>query len=132
VRLITVLPSPDVTVTTDLQEVAIQTGGEARVTVKVDRHNGFGGRVPIDVKNLPFGVRVLDVGLNGVLVTEQGNSREFVLYAEPWAKPMTRLFYCVGRVESDPQTENAALPIILKVDKGGSASTPPTKQPSGN
>jgi len=128
VRLITVLPKPDIRVTTDVSSVTIQPGCTAVVEVNVERQNGFGGRVPIDVRNLPFGVRVLDVGLNGVLVTEQGNSRQFVLYAEPWVKPMTRPFYCVGRVESNPPTENASTPIMLTVGKGESASALSAKQ----
>jgi hypothetical protein len=84
---------------------------EARVT----RQNRFGGRVPIDVQNLPFGVRVLDVGLNGVLVTEQDDARKFVLYCEPWVRPQTRPFYAVGNVEGG--TPNAAPPLLLTITK---------------
>jgi hypothetical protein len=114
-RLLTVTPKPDITVTTNVREVSIQPGRQTVVTVKVGRHNGFTGRVPIDVRNLPFGVRVLDVGLNGVLVTEADTSRQFVIYCEPWVEPQTRLFYCVGRVESDPPAEAASPPLVLKV-----------------
>ena len=42
-----------------------------RLTVKVERRNGFKGRIPLDVQGLPHGVRVLDVGLNGILVTQR-------------------------------------------------------------
>jgi hypothetical protein len=60
-------------------------------------------------------VQVRDVGLNGVLVTEQQSSRRFVLVAEPWVKPQTRPFHAIGRVESDPGTEISAEPISLTI-----------------
>jgi hypothetical protein len=46
-------------------------GSQAMVTVRVRRERGFKGRVPVDVRNLPYGVIVKDVGLNGVLITEE-------------------------------------------------------------
>ncbi len=115
VRLLTLLPPPDIQVATDVRAVTLAPGGSVEVTVQVDRRNGFKGRVPIDVRNLPFGVQVRDVGLNGVLVTEQQSNRRFVLVAEPWARPQTRPFFAVGRVESDPSTEVASAPITLTI-----------------
>ena len=41
----------------------------------IERHNGFTGRVPISVMNLPHGVRVDDIGLNGVMITEHETTR---------------------------------------------------------
>src|SRR5262249_38129571 len=78
----------DIITTAEQSEVTVKPGGEARVTVTVQRRHGFKGRIPLDVRGLPHGVRVLDVGLNGILVTEQETRRTFVLYAEPWVKPM--------------------------------------------
>jgi hypothetical protein len=109
------LPAPDVTIRTDRREVTLHAGEQVDVTALIARHHGFAGRVPIEVRNLPFGVRVLDVGLNGVLVTEEETSRRFVLAAEPWAKPTSRPFYAVARVESDPASLVASLPILLHV-----------------
>lgn len=118
VRLITVLPEPDIRVATDVRRVALRPGGTVEVTARVERRNGFKGRVPIEVRNLPFGVQVRDVGLNGVLITEQQTSRRFVITAAPWVKPQTRPFFAVGRVESDPATEVAAEPLELTVIPG--------------
>ena len=53
----------------------------------IERRNGFKGRVPLDVRGLPHGVRVLDIGLNGVLITERETTRTIVIYAEPWVVP---------------------------------------------
>jgi hypothetical protein len=115
VRLITVLPEPDIGVTTDVRQVTLRPGGTAEVVAHVQRRHGYKGRVPIEVQNLPFGVQVRDVGLNGVLITEQQTSRKFVLVAAPWARPQTRPFFAVGRVESDPASEVAAEPIVLTI-----------------
>jgi hypothetical protein len=68
--------------------------------LEVDRGTAFQGRVPIDVRNLPFGVRVLYIGLNGVLVTEAEKSRSIFLYAEPWTTPGERMIFAVGKVEA--------------------------------
>jgi hypothetical protein len=114
VRLLTVLPNPDVQVATDRREIVIHPGEEVVVEARVARQNKFGGRVPIEVQNLPFGVRVLDVGLNGVLVTEQETARKFTLWCEPWVQPQTRAFYAVAEVENG--VANAAPPLLLRVE----------------
>ena len=76
----------------------------------------FAGRVPVEVRGLPHGVRVLNIGLNGILVTERETSREVVLYAEPWVKPMERPIVVLARSEGK-NTEHAAKSVILKVAK---------------
>lgn len=69
-------------------EVRLAPGRETKFTVTIERRNGFKGRVPLEVKGLPYGVRVLNIGLNGILVLPSQTSREVTLYAEPWVKPM--------------------------------------------
>ena len=114
VRLVTVLPDPDIRVATDLQEVVIHPGEIVTLQVEIDRLGKFGARVPIDVKNLPFGVRVDDVGLNGVLVTEQDTTRAFRLYCQPFVKPQSRPIYVIATVEGG--TANGAAPVLLRVE----------------
>ncbi len=70
--------------------------------------------MPIDVKNLPQGVRVLNIGLNGVLITESQTERGVFLLAEPWARPMVRPFYAVGQAEA-AGTNDSSPPIELVV-----------------
>ena len=100
-QLASVIPPPDVLVTAEPAQLAIQPGKSVTVTLHVQRQNGFKGRVPCSIENLPPGVRVVNVGLNGVLVTESQSSRTFTLRAEDWAKPITQPVYVVGRVESN-------------------------------
>ena len=90
-------------------------GQQQTVEASITRENGFAGRVPIELKNLPNGVRVLDIGLNGVLITEAESSRRFVVYCEPWVKPMRRLVYCSVKTETAspaPSETGEAFPNI--------------------
>jgi WD40 repeat protein len=112
--------------TAEQSEVAVQPGKEVPLTVKIERRNGFKGRVPLDVRGLPHGVRVLDIGLNGILITENETSRTFVIYAEPWVQPTTHPFVILARNEGKG-TEFAAKSVLLKVanneaTKGGNGS----------
>ena len=91
--------------------VAIRPGEAAKFVVTVERRNGFTGRVPLDVRGLPHGVMVQDLGLNGIMVTEKETKREIVVRAESWVKPMELPFAVVGRVERRG-TEHAAAAVL--------------------
>ena len=106
----------DIVTTVRVQTITLQPGKEARFTVDIARQGTFAGRVPLDVKGLPHGVRVLNVGLNGILVTERETSREVVLYAEPWVQPMERPLVVLARREGTT-AEYAAKTLTLKVEK---------------
>jgi hypothetical protein len=60
-------------------------------------------------------VRVVNVGLNGVLVTEAQSSRTFTLHAEDWATPAQQPIYVVGTVESNSPTRHPSAPLQLNV-----------------
>ena len=121
-RVIALAPKPDLVVTTDATESRCPAGRQVTLTVTVERHNGFTARVPVSVMNLPHGVRVDDVGLNGVMITEQETSRVIHIVAEPWVQAQTQPLLIVGRVEvnSPLRNESAALPVELVI-------TPATK-----
>lgn len=122
-QLASISPSPDVIVTTEVKEVALEPGKEVKVTLHIERRNGFKGRVPCSVENLPPGVRVVNVGLNGVLVTEAQSSRTITLKAEDWAKPITQPIYVVGLVESNSPTMHPSAPLLITVDANNQAAT---------
>ena len=106
----------DIVTTTEQAVVTIEPGGETRLTVRVERRNGFAGRIPLDVRGLPHGVRVLDVGLNGILITEKETTRTIVLYAEPWVQPTDHPIVVLAKREGK-NTEHAAQSVLLKVSK---------------
>jgi hypothetical protein len=122
-QLATIIPPPDVVVTTDTRQVSLEPGQQVTVTLHVERQNGYKGRVPCYVKNLPRGVQVVNIGLNGVLVTETQTSRTFTLRAEDWAKPIEQPIYVVAEVESDSSTNHASPPLELKVTEHKQAAS---------
>ncbi len=116
-RYLAVAQPPDLYVQAAQKEVVLEAGGTAEVSLSIKRSKGFDGRVPINVLNLPPGVRVLDVGLNGVLVNEDETTRSFVLEAKPWVKPLEQPIALTGTVEtySALRSEYASTPILLKI-----------------
>ena len=116
-RYIALSESADLEVEVEVPEVELEAGSKTTVAVRVKRRNGFEGRVPIAIMNLPFGVRVTDVGLNGVLITEDESRREFVLEALPDVEPTERLVAVSGSVEvrSPLRPSYAAKPFKLRV-----------------
>jgi hypothetical protein len=133
-KLISLMPRPDITVTAETKEITLQPGGSAEITVSIARQNDFRGRVPVEVRNLPPRVRVLDVGLNGVLITEDESRRSFTVEALPSAEPVDQLIYVSGAIEprSGQQSSYAAPePVRLRVLPATSEtrSTPPAARP---
>ncbi|MBI3208112.1 MAG: hypothetical protein HYZ37_04310 [Candidatus Solibacter usitatus] len=114
--LASVMPRPDILMTSETREVEIEPGGTAEVFVSVARQGDYGGRVPVQVLNLPPRVRVLDVGLNGVLVTEDESRRSFTLEALPSAEPVEQVIYIAGTVETrSPQQSMYAAPQAIRL-----------------
>src|SRR5262249_52554996 len=99
-KLISLMPRPDVLMTAETKEVTIAPGGKAEITVSIKRQGDFRGRVPVEVRNLPPHVRVLDVGLNGVLITEDESRRAFTIEALSSAAPVDQLIYVSGVLET--------------------------------
>ena len=117
-KLISLMPKPDIVMTAETKDVTLEPGGTAEVEVAIQRNNDYRGRVPVEIRNLPPGVRVLDVGLNGVLINETENRRKFVLEALQSAQPIEQVIVAAGDVETragGQQNSYAAEPIVLKV-----------------
>lgn len=112
---ITVTPPPNLKVHAPTDRVALRPGDRVELTFGVERSPAFTGRVPIDVRNLPSGVHVENIGLNGVLVTEQQTERTISLYAAPWVRPQERPFFAVGKCEP-AGTEHSSAPILLVIE----------------
>jgi hypothetical protein len=117
-KLISLMPRADIIMTAETKEVTIEPGGSAEITVSIVRQGDFRGRVPVDVRNLPPRVRVLDVGLNGVLLNEDESRRSFTIDALPNAEPVDQLIYVSGSIETRANQQNAYAapqPIRLRI-----------------
>lgn len=104
----------------------LQPGQTITARVRVER-NGFDDRVSFGTadagRNLPHGVYVDNIGLNGLLILENTNERQFFITAAPWVPETTRLFHLLARVEGN----QATIPVILKIrhpEKVADDSTP--------
>jgi len=117
-KLLSVMPAADITVSALTKIVEIEAGGTADVNLSITRQNGFKGRIPVSVMNLPPNVRVLDVGLNGVLINEDETTRGFTLAALPNSEGLEQIIYIGGSIETrSPQQTIYASPqaILLRV-----------------
>lgn len=115
--LITLSSAPDVELEVKTGDLVVEPGGRVEVRVEIRRANGFTGRVPIEVKNLPHGVWVPDIGLNGILITEAESSRTFQIEVMPTVKPMELTLFMTARVEttSPIPAEQASVPVRLRI-----------------
>ncbi len=71
-------PKPNVVVRLEPAELTIAPGTTVTATLKVER-NGFKDRISFDADNLPHGVIVDNIGLNGVLIPEGQTERQIFL-----------------------------------------------------
>jgi hypothetical protein len=117
-KLIALMPKPDIAMEAKTREVVLEPGKTATVEVAIERHNNFGGRVPVEVYNLPPTVIVANVGLNGVLIHENDNHVTFTLQALANAEAIDQPIVLSGNIETragGQQTEYASEAIELKV-----------------
>ncbi len=100
-------------------EFTIEPGETIMLKVALDRVD-FKGPVPFgnegSGRNLPFGVIIDNLGLNGLLVLEGQQERTFFLTADPLAAEQTRLFHlttaAAGGVSSLPVRLRVARPRV--------------------
>ena len=107
---ITLSPKPKLIVRIEPSELTIAPGTTITATLKVER-NGHDDLVTFEVDNLPHGVIVDNIGLNGVLIPAGQTERTLFLSASKVTPESDRLFFAVAsNVEGQ-----ASEPILLKV-----------------
>ncbi len=98
-------------------ELYISPGETIAATVQIER-NGYEGEVKFGTefagRNLPHGVYVDNIGLNGVTLLSGDNERTFFLTARKWVPEQTRYFH----LRSAEEGNQTSLPVILHVRKG--------------
>ncbi len=95
-----------------IAEVTIAPGGSAICKLRVERL-GIKDRLEFDVDNLPHGVIVDNIGLNGILIPQGQTEQTLYLAAASWVPETDRLFFAVAKVDG----EQASLPVLLHVRK---------------
>ncbi len=101
---------PKLVVRLEPAELTIVPGQSVTALIKVER-NGHDDLVTFSVDNLPHGVIVDNIGLNGVLMPKGENERQIFLNAAPWVPETERTCFAV----ENQQGNQASLPLRLKV-----------------
>jgi WD40 repeat protein len=91
-------------------ELTITPGETIPAWLKIARH-GHKDLVTFFAENLPHGVIVADIGLNGVLIPKEENERKIFFNAAKWVPKQERLFYMIEQ-QAGRQTSR---PVLLKV-----------------
>ena len=95
-------------------EFTVAPGETISARVKVER-NGFNGRIELGGhdagRNLPHGVYVDNIGLNGLLIVEGQTEREFFITADDWVPETTAHFH----IKASPEKGIVSNPLILQV-----------------
>jgi len=99
-------------------ETTIVPGKTVPAMLRIQR-NGHDDLVTFTVENLPHGVIVDNIGLNGVLIPKGENEREIFLSAAKWVPEQDRLCYAVEN-QAGRQT---SLPVLLHVRKQSAKMT---------
>ena len=97
-----------------LMELTIHPGETIAAKVLLLR-NGYSGVVGFGReyagRNLPHGVFVDNIGLNGLLLLDNMNERTFYLTAAPWVRETTRLFH----IQAAQEGKQTSIPVLLHV-----------------
>jgi WD40 repeat protein/mono/diheme cytochrome c family protein len=93
-------------------ELTLAPGQRIPAWIKIKR-NGHADLVTFFVENLPHGVIVDDIGLNGVLIPKGEDERQIFLTAAKWVQEQDRLCYAIEQ-QAGKQTSP---PVLLKVRK---------------
>lgn len=95
-------------------ELEIAPGEMISAVVQIDR-NGFDGEVTLggdhSGRNLPHGVFIDNIGLNGLTLLAGENEREFFITAAKWVPQQSRRFHLRAEVEGN----QTSWPILLHV-----------------
>ena len=111
-------PEPTPWPTDEPVELVVEAGSTiaARVLIQRDELKGrisFGNED--SGRNLPHGVIVDNIGLNGLLIIEDQQERVFFLTAAKWVKPQSRLFHLRAKVDGN----QCSLPVLLRIVEPG-------------
>jgi hypothetical protein len=98
----------------ELLELSIHPGQTLTLRVKAQRHD-FAERIELggddSGRNLPYGLFVDNIGLNGLLIVEGQDERDFFITAAPIAQPCRRLFHLRTQAEGG----QTSLPAVINV-----------------
>src|SRR5262249_49282435 len=105
---------PKLIVRLEPPELTIAPGTPISAKLKIER-NGFDDRVAFAVSNLPHGIIVDNIGLNGILIPEKQTERQIFLTCDAWVPETDRPFFAETKTAraGGGKTEFEAYPAVL-------------------
>jgi hypothetical protein len=95
------------------EQIVIEPGQSVTALLQIERH-GYKGELRFEVENLPHGVIVDNIGLNGIMVRAGESERQVYLTAAKWVKPTERLVHAVADREGSQTSRPISLRVIPK------------------
>lgn len=104
----------------ELEEISIRPGQTVSAKVVVER-NGTKSRIGFGKEDsgrgLPHGAYVDNIGLNGLLITEQKSEREFFITAAPKLRPGRHQFHLRSDTKGNPTSRPVWLNVLPKEER---------------
>ncbi|MFA6547079.1 MAG: hypothetical protein WCS99_21865, partial [Limisphaerales bacterium] len=109
---------------TSIPEITIAPGTEVPAWLRVVR-NGETNLVDLDIENLPHGIIVSDIGLNGVQIDAGATERKIFLHCARWVPETDRLCHVINRSarQSAGDGKPTSSPLLVKVRKSVAEAT---------
>lgn len=102
--------------TSDEFEIVVAPGTTTSAKLRIERYENGG---PISFgnddsgRNLPHGVIIDNIGLNGLLIPEGQTEREFFITVAPWVEPQIRYFHLRAQSAGNP----TSVPVRVRIEK---------------
>jgi hypothetical protein len=116
-------------------ELTIAPGQTISAVVRLER-NGFDGEVTFgnehSGRNLPHGVFVDNIGLNGLTILQGETEREFFITAAKWVPETTRFFHLRAEVEGKQTSRPVTLHVRASTDMEESTDPGNAQSPDAN
>ena len=99
-----------------VHEIVLRPGETTAALLRADRSLGFSGRIQFESLklNLPHGVYVDNIGLNGILIPEKDQQRTVFFTAAPWVAETTRWLYLRANQDGTQTTFPLRLRVVTK------------------
>jgi WD40 repeat protein len=104
-------------------EITMAPGEILPVWLKIDRR-GHDDLATFTGENLPHGVIIDNIGLNGVLIPKEESRRQIFLRAAKWVPDTDRLFYIKAAQAGNP----SSLPVVIHIRRNALQTASASKQ----
>jgi hypothetical protein len=90
------------------REMSVEPGKSVTAMLEIQR-SGYDGELRFEVENLPHGVIVDNIGLNGIMIRAGENRRQISMSAAKWVPPTQRTIY--ARADREGNQTSAAIKL---------------------